>query len=228
MSKLFIVPTPIGNLEDITLRAIRVIQEAGVILAEDTRTGMNLLHHFDIHKQIISYHKDNEHRTLPSVISRLQKGQTMALISEAGMPGISDPGFLLIRTCIEKGIPVETLPGPTAFIPALVNSGLPCDRFFFEGFLPSKKGRNKRLTEISALPHTLVLYESPHRLLRTLKDLTWYFGEDRKASISKEISKIHETTFRGTLGELSEQFRNTKPKGEYVIIVSSIGKGEKT
>ncbi len=220
MAKLYVVPTPVGNLEDITRRAIRVLQEADLILAEDTRKGLNLLRHYGIEKQVISYHKDNEHRMVPSILGRLQEGQTLALISEAGMPGISDPGFLLIRACIEQNIAVESLPGPTAFVPALVNSGLPCDRFFFEGFLPAKKGRNKRLKEVSRLPHTIVLYESPHRLLRTLKDLNEHFGKERRASISKEISKIHETTFRGTLEELLKQFEGSKPKGEYVIIVA--------
>ncbi|MCD6201081.1 MAG: 16S rRNA (cytidine(1402)-2'-O)-methyltransferase [Bacteroidales bacterium] len=224
MAKLYVVPTPVGNLEDITRRAIRVLQEVDLILAEDTRKGLNLLRHFGIEKQVVSYHKDNEHRMVPSILGRLQEGQTLALISEAGMPGISDPGYLLIRACIEQDIAVESLPGPTAFVPALVNSGLPCDRFFFEGFLPAKKGRNKRLKEICHLPHTVVLYESPHRLLRTLKDLHDHLGKERNASISKEISKIHETTFRGTLGELLEQFEGTKPKGEYVIIVAGVTK----
>ncbi len=221
MAKLFIVPTPVGNLEDITIRAIRILKEVDLVLAEDTRKGQNLLRHYEIEKQVISFHKDNEHRMLPSVLGRLQEGQTLALISEAGMPGISDPGFLLVRACIENNMEVESLPGPTAFVPALVNSGIPCDRFFFEGFLPAKKGRNKRLAEISNLPHTLVLYESPHRLLRTLKDLTGHLGSERKTAIAKEISKIHEHTFRGTLGELTGLFEKTegKPKGEYVIIV---------
>ncbi len=224
MGKLYIVPTPVGNLEDITRRALRVLEESDLVLAEDTRKGLNLLRHYGIEKQVISYHKDNEHRMVPSLLERLQKGQTLALISEAGMPGISDPGFLLIRACIENNIAVETLPGPTAFVPALVNSGIPCDRFFFEGFLPAKKGRTKRLKEICALPHTVVLYESPHRLLRTVGDLITHFGPERKAGISKEISKIHETTYRGTLGELLEQFEGTKPKGEYVIVIEGMTK----
>ena len=226
MGKLYIVPTPVGNLEDITLRAVRILQEVDLILAEDTRKGINLLRHYKIEKQVISYHKDNEHRMVSSVIHRLQEAQTLALISEAGMPGISDPGFLLIRACIEEDIEVESLPGPTAFVPALVNSGIPCDRFFFEGFLPPKKGRTKKLTEISQLTQTVVLYESPHRLLRTLKDLTEHFGQDHKASISKEISKIHETTFRGTLEELLKQFEGSKPRGEYVIVVAGLAKNK--
>jgi len=220
MGKLIVVPTPIGNLEDITLRALSVLREVDLVLAEDTRKAGYLLQHFQIKKPLLSYHKDNEHRILPSVITRLKEGETLALISDAGMPGISDPGYLLIRACIENNITLESLPGPTALLPALINSGIPCDRFYFEGFLPPKKGRNKRLTEISRYPFTVILYESPHRLLRTLRDLAAFFGEDRKASVSKEISKIHEETFRGTLKSLAELFSENKILGEYVIVIA--------
>ncbi len=228
MGKLLLVPTPVGNLGDMTFRGVEALKEADTIVAEDTRSARRLLQHFGIDKRILSFHKDNEHRMTEPLIALLEKGETLALISEAGTPGISDPGFLLVRACIEKEIPVETLPGATAFVPALVNSGLPSDRFFFEGFLPPKKGRNKRLNEISSLPHTLVLYESPHRILRTLTDLKERLGAGRRAVVAKEITKIHETYFRGTLGELASQFENLpgKPKGEYVIIVEGKKKDE--
>ena len=228
MGKLLLVPTPVGNLGDMTFRSVDVLKEADTVVAEDTRSARRLLQHFGIEKKIISFHKDNEHRMTEPLIALLEKGETLALISEAGTPGISDPGFLLVRACIEKEIPVETLPGATAFVPALVNSGLPSNRFFFEGFLPPKKGRNKRLNEISSLPHTLVLYESPHRIIRTLSDLRERLGAGRRAVVAKEITKIHEAYFRGTLGELASQFEKFpgKPKGEYVIIVEGKRKEE--
>ena len=221
MGKLFLVPVPVGNLGDMTFRGVEVLQEADTVVAEDTRSARRLLQHYKLSKKIISFHKDNEHRMVDTLLALLERGETLALISEAGTPGISDPGFLLVRACVEKDITVETLPGATAFVPALVSSGLPCDRFFFEGFLPPKKGRNKRLTEIASLPHTLVVYESPHRLLRTLRDLADTLGAGRQAVVAKEITKIHESYFRGTLGELAEHFENLpgKPKGEYVLII---------
>jgi 16S rRNA (cytidine1402-2'-O)-methyltransferase len=227
MRKLILVPVPVGNLGDMTFRAVEVLRDADILVAEDTRTVRRLLQHFEIpDKRILSFHKDNEHRMLTTLLRLLEEDNTLALTSEAGTPGISDPGFLLVRACVENGIPVETLPGATAFVPALVSSGLPCDRFFFEGFLPPKKGRNKRLAEIAALPHTVVIYESPHRLLRTLRDLTATLGAERKAVVAKEITKIHENYFRGTLGELSEHFEDMpgKPKGEYVVIIEGKGK----
>jgi len=227
MGKLCLVPVPVGNLGDMTFRGVEVLRKAATVVAEDTRSARRLLQHFEIpDKKIISFHKDNEHRMVESLLTLLEEEETLALVSEAGTPGISDPGFLLVRACVERGITVETLPGATAFVPALVSSGLPCDRFFFEGFLPPKKGRNKRLAEISSLTHTLVIYESPHRLLRTLRDLTATLGAERKAVVAKEITKIHENYFRGTLGELSEHFEDMpgKPKGEYVVIIEGKGK----
>jgi 16S rRNA (cytidine1402-2'-O)-methyltransferase len=219
MSKLTLVPTPIGNLGDITFRALEVLKEANLILAEDTRKTGILLQHFNLKKPIRSYHKFNEHRSLDALITQLAGGTTMALVTDAGTPGISDPGFLLVRACIENQIEVETLPGPTAFIPALVDSGLPCDRFVFEGFLPQKKGRNKRLSELAGEPRTMILYESPFRLEKTLTQLAQYFGPDRSASVSREISKIHEETVRGTLTALAAHFTAHPAKGEIVIIV---------
>ena len=227
MGKLCLVPVPVGNLGDMTFRGVEVLRKAATVVAEDTRSARRLLQHYEIpDKKIISFHKDNEHRMVESLLTLLEEEETLALVSEAGTPGISDPGFLLVRACVERGITVETLPGATAFVPALVSSGLPCDRFFFEGFLPPKKGRNKRLAEISSLTHTLVIYESPHRLLRTLRDLTATLGAERKAVVAKEITKIHENYFRGTLGELSEHFEDMpgKPKGEYVVIIEGKGK----
>jgi 16S rRNA (cytidine1402-2'-O)-methyltransferase len=220
MSKLTLVPTPIGNLGDITFRALEVLKESDLILAEDTRKTGNLLKHFQITKPIRSHHKFNEHGTLESLVSQLMAGTTMALVTDAGTPGISDPGFLLVRACIEHEIQVETLPGPTAFIPALVNSGLPCDRFVFEGFLPPKKGRNKRITELAEEKRTMVLYESPFRLEKTLRQLSTHLGMDRKASVSREISKIHEETVRGTLVEVADHYSNRQVKGEIVIVVA--------
>ena len=220
MSKLYIVPTPIGNLEDITFRAITTLKEVGLILAEDTRTSSVLLRKYDIHTPMESHHKFNEHRAVESVKERILSGLDVALISDAGTPGISDPGFLLVRTCVEAGIEVVTLPGPTAFVPALVNSGFPCDRFYFEGFLPVKKGRKTKIEEIAARDHTTIIYESPYRLVRTLEELSAVLGE-RNASVSREISKLHETTVRGTLPYLAEYFKLHEPKGEIVLVISN-------
>ena len=219
MSKLYIVPTPIGNLEDMTLRAVRVLKEADLILAEDTRTSSVLLKHYGIQARLESHHKFNEHEKVESVKERILAGRTVALISDAGTPGISDPGFLLVRTCVEAGIEVETLPGPTAFVPALVNSGFPCDRFCFEGFLPVKKGRQTKLAELAAESRTMIFYESPFRLVKTLGQFVETFGPDRPASVSREISKLHDTTHRGTLQQLFEEFSTTPPRGEIVLVV---------
>jgi 16S rRNA (cytidine1402-2'-O)-methyltransferase len=222
MGILYIVPTPIGNLEDMTLRAIRVLKEADVILAEDTRTSSKLLHHFGITTKLQSHHKFNEHKTSEHIANRVLAGETIALISDAGTPGISDPGFLLARTCIEKGVKVETLPGATAFVPALVNSGLPCDKFCFEGFLPQKKGRQKRMKELATETRTLVFYESPYRLLKALEQCVEYFGADRKACVSRELSKLHEENARGTLDELLIHFKAKPVKGEIVLILEGM------
>ena len=219
MAKLYIVPTPIGNLEDMTLRAIRVLKEADTILAEDTRTSSKLLHHFEISTKLQSHHKFNEHQTAEHIADRILEGENIALISDAGTPGISDPGFLLARTCLEKGVDVETLPGATAFVPALVNSGLPCDKFCFEGFLPQKKGRQKRLKELVDEPRTLVFYESPYRLVKALEQFKEYFGAARKVCVSRELSKLHEENARGTVEEVLEHFKQKTVKGEIVIIV---------
>ena len=218
-SKLYIVPTPIGNLEDITLRAIRILKEVDLILAEDTRTSGKLLKHFEIDTKKAPYHQFNEHKVLDGLVYRLQNGESMALITDAGTPGISDPGFLLVRACIQNDIEVECLPGATAFVPALVNSGLPSDKFFFEGFLPHKKGRQTRLKELAEFPNTIVFYESPHRLVKTLGQLIEHFGSDRKASVSRELSKIHEENVRGTLHEVLAYFEKKQVKGEIVIVV---------
>ncbi len=217
--KLFIVPTPVGNLADMTLRALEVLKSADLILAEDTRTSSVLLKHYGISAKVEAHHKFNEHSRVASVSSRILAGMTVALISDAGTPGISDPGFLLVRKCVEEGIAVETLPGPTAFVPALVNSGLPCDRFAFEGFLPVKKGRQTRLIELSAEGRTMIFYESPYRLAKTLGQLAEYFGAERRASVSREISKLHEETRRGTVSELAAWYTEHEPKGEIVLIV---------
>lgn len=222
MSKLYLVPTPIGNLGDITLRAIETLREVDLVIAEDTRKSGNLLKHLNLSKPIQSHHKFNEHRSLDSLIQRLQSGVSMALITDAGTPGISDPGFLLARACIEAGIEVETLPGPTAFIPALVNSGLPSERFVFEGFLPQKKGRQKRLAALSAETRTMVFYESPHRLIKTLLQLSEHMGSERKGSVSRELSKVHEETVRGTLKELHQYYSKGTVKGEIVLVVSGL------
>ena len=217
--RLYIVPTPIGNLEDITLRALTILKKVDLILAEDTRTSGKLLKHFDITTKKQSYHQHNEHKVLQSIVDRLVEGETMAVITDAGTPGISDPGFLLVRECIKNGIDVETLPGATAFIPALVNSGLPCDKFHFEGFLPQKKGRQTRLKELANFNTTLVFYESPHRLLKTLTQFAEFFGPERPASISRELSKLHEENARGTLTDLIKHFEAKSIKGEIVIVV---------
>lgn len=218
--KLYIVPTPVGNLEDITFRAIKVLKEVDLVLAEDTRTSGVLMKHFDIHTPMLSHHKFNEHAAVGSVIDRLEGGQNIALVSDAGTPGISDPGFMLSRECRCHDIEVECLPGPTAFVPALVASGLPCDRFVFEGFLPLKKGRATRLNILAADERTCVIYESPKRLPRTLRQLCEFFGNDRPAAVCREISKLHETIHRGTLAELSEYFDVNNPKGEIVVVIA--------
>ncbi len=220
MSKLFLVPTPIGNLKDITFRALEILKDADLILAEDTRQAKKLLNHYNITTPLQSHHMFNEHKSVESICSKIIGGQTIALVSDAGTPGISDPGFLLVRKCVEKEIPVETLPGPTALIPALVNSGLPCDRFCFEGFLPPKKGRNKRITALTDETRTMIFYESPYRLVKTLDELATHFGPDRNASVSRELSKMFEENIRGTLSFLSEYYTNKPPKGEIVIIVA--------
>ena len=219
---LYIVPTPVGNLEDITLRAIRVLKEADLILAEDTRTSSVLLKHYDIHKPLQSHHKFNEHQTVQLIKERILGGLNVALISDAGTPGISDPGFLLSRTCAEEGIQVQTLPGATACIPALVSSGLPCDRFAFEGFLPQKKGRQTLLQALAKEERTMVFYESPYRLVKTLEQLSEFFGPERPCSVAREISKVHETHHRGTLSQLAAWFREHEPKGEIVIVVGGV------
>ena len=220
MSKLTLVPTPIGNLGDITFRALEVLKEVDLVLAEDTRKTGILLKHFQLTKPVRSHHKFNEHRSLESLISQLSGGTTMALVTDAGTPGISDPGFLLVRACIENQIQVETLPGPTAFLPALVNSGLPCDKFVFEGFLPQKKGRNKRIMELASERRTIVLYESQFRVEKTLRQLAESFGPDRKALVSRELSKIHEETIWGTLSGLAKHFSGQQVKGEIVMVVA--------
>lgn len=219
MSKLYIVPTPVGNLEDMTFRAIRILREADLVLAEDTRTSSVLFKKYDIHTRMEAHHKFNEHKTVETVRDRILAGLSVALISDAGTPGISDPGFLLVRTCVEAGIEVETLPGPTAFVPALVNSGFPCDRFCFEGFLPVKKGRQTKLKELASEERTMIFYESPFRLTKTLGQFIEFFGAGRQASVSREISKLHDTTHRGTLQELFDYFSKNEPKGEIVLIV---------
>jgi 16S rRNA (cytidine1402-2'-O)-methyltransferase len=219
MSKLYIIPTPIGNLEDITLRSLRILKEVDLILAEDTRTSSKLLKHYEISKPLLSHHKFNEHKTVDKIKEKIEAGENVALISDAGTPGISDPGFLLVRTCVEADIDVECLPGATAFVPALVNSGLPCDRFAFEGFLPPKKGRQKKLTSLEAEERTMVFYESPYRLVKTLEQLAEHMGGERKASVSRELTKIHEENARGSLNSLIEHFKSKTVKGEIVIIV---------
>jgi len=220
MGKLYIVPTPIGNLGDMTYRAVEVLKQVDFILAEDTRTSGNLLRHFGISKPMFAHHKFNEHKALKPIIEKLAAGQTAALISDAGTPSVSDPGFLIVRECIAGDIAVECLPGATALIPALVNSGFPSDRFCFEGFLPPKKGRQTRLNELSGEHRTIILYESPHKLLKTLYDIQTYFGEDRRVSVSRELSKLHEETIRGTAREQIEEWtKRTTIKGELVIVI---------
>ncbi len=218
--KLYLVPTPIGNLEDITLRALRILKEVDLILAEDTRTSSKLLRHYEIDKKVLAHHQFNEHKTTESLVRQLQEGTTMALITDAGTPGISDPGFLLARACIQAGIEVECLPGATAFVPALVNSGLPSDRFLFEGFLPHKKGRQTRLKELATQPYTFILYESPFRLVKSLEQLATYLGPERQACVSRELTKIYEENRRGTLAELASWYTAHTPKGEIVLIVA--------
>jgi len=220
MAKLYIVPTPIGNLEDITLRAIRVLKEVDLILAEDTRTSGKLLKHLEVQTPMQSHHMHNEHKTVPNLVNRILGGLTVALISDAGTPAISDPGFLLSRACIEKGVEVECLPGATAFVPALVNSGLPNDRFVFEGFLPVKKGRQTRLKFLEEETRTMIFYESPHKLLKTLGDFLTYFGAERQLSVSRELTKFHEETIRGTVAQLLEHFEQVAPRGEFVVVVA--------
>ena len=217
---LFVVPTPVGNLEDITLRALRILKEADLILAEDTRTSSVLLKHYDIHTPLKSHHKFNEHETSETMAERIKAGLNVALISDAGTPGISDPGFMLVRACVERGVEVQCLPGATAFVPALVDSGLPCDRFYFEGFLPQKKGRQTRLQRLAEQEHTMIIYESPFRLQKTLEQLAEYLGAERQASVSREISKKFEDTQRGTLADLIAHFKEQPAKGEIVLCVA--------
>ena len=220
MSKLYIVPTPIGNLEDITFRAIRILKEVDLILAEDTRKTGILLNRYGIEKKMMPHHAFNEHATLKVVVERIRQGTAIALVTDAGTPSISDPGYLLVRECVKEGLPVECLPGPTAFVPALVNSGIPSDRFRFEGFLPHKKGRQSRIKELANERSTIVFYESPHRLIKTLEQFAGQFGEDRSASVSRELTKIHEETRIGTLKELMDFFGKKTIKGEIVIVVA--------
>ncbi len=220
MGKLYLVPTPIGNLEDMTFRAINVLKEADLILAEDTRTSGKLLKHYDIDTPMQSHHMHNEHKTVARIIARLTSGETIAVISDAGTPGISDPGFLLTRACIEEGVPVDCLPGATALIPALVNSGLPSDRFVFEGFLPVKKGRQTRLQLLAEETRTMVFYESPHKLLKTLNQFVTYFGEERAISVSRELTKLYEETIRGTIVEVLDHYTKSPPKGELVLVLA--------
>jgi len=219
MGKLYLVPTPIGNLEDMTYRSVRILNKVDAILCEDTRTSSRLLQHYGIQKRLISHHQHNEHKAVEKVIEHLQNGETIALITDAGTPGISDPGFLLTRACAEADIEVETLPGATAFVPALVNSGLPCDKFCFEGFLPHKKGRHTRLTQLAEEERTIVFYESTHRIVKSLSQMAEYFGAERKASVSRELTKMHEETVRGTLTELAQYYTDHVSKGEFVVIV---------
>ena len=219
MSKLYIVPTPIGNLDDMTFRAIQVLKEVDLILAEDTRTSGKLLKHFDISTHMHSHHMHNEHKTVENIIKRIQAGESIALISDAGTPAISDPGFLLTRACVENNIEVECLPGATAFVPALVNSGLPNDRFVFEGFLPEKKGRQTRFLQLAEETRTMIFYVSPHKLVKTLAEFVQYFGTERPVSLSRELSKLHEETIRGTAAEVLKHFETKPPKGEIVVVV---------
>ncbi len=222
MSKLYIVPTPIGNLEDITLKAIRILKEAELVLAEDTRTTRKLFSHYGISTRLQSYHIFNEHQKTEEMVNRIAAGETTALVSDAGTPSISDPGFMLVRACIERNIPVECLPGPTALIPALVSSGFPSDKFCFEGFLPHKKGRKTRLSELAMESRTIILYESPHRILRTLQELQQAMGDERRCAVSRELSKLHEETLRGTFTELVEHFAKHAPRGEIVVVIAAL------
>ncbi len=220
MSKLFIVPTPIGNLEDITLRALRVLKEVDLILAEDTRQTKKLLNHFSIDKPLMSHHAFNEHQTVSKIAELIASGKNIALVSDGGTPAVSDPGFLLVRACVKQQIPVECLPGATAFVPALVVSGLPTDSFVFEGFLPHKKGRETALKKLSVEPRTIVLYESPFRVVKLMEEIKKHFGEERKLSVSREISKMFEETIRGTAAEIIAHFNQKEPKGEFVVVIA--------
>ena len=222
---LYLIPTPVGNMEDMTFRAIRLLKESDVVLCEDTRTSGILLKHFQIEgKRLMAHHKFNEHGTAKNIVERLKSGETICLITDAGTPGISDPGFFLVREAVEAGIEVQTLPGATAFVPALVSSGLPCDRFCFEGFLPQKKGRQTRIEELSHETRTMIIYESPRRIVKTLEQLAVAFGEDRRMSACREISKVHEESVRGTIAEVLAHFKETEPKGEFVLIIGGIDK----
>jgi 16S rRNA (cytidine1402-2'-O)-methyltransferase len=222
MSKLIIIPTPIGNLEDITLRALRMLKEVDVILAEDTRQTKKLLNHFAIEKHMIAHHAFNEHHTLSQIIQRIKSGQTIGMVSDGGTPAISDPGFLLVRECVKEDIAVECLPGATAFVPALVNSGLPCSSFVFEGFLPHKKGRETALKKLSLETRTIILYESPNRIVKLMEELIKHFGESRKVSVSRELSKMFEETVRGTVTEVLQHFSTHEPKGEFVVVIEGV------
>ncbi len=227
MGTLYIVPTPVGNMEDMTMRAVRILKEADLVLAEDTRTSGILLKHFDIQNHLMSHHKFNEHGTSAGIVQRLKGGQTVALISDAGTPAISDPGFYLVREAVKEGIEVQTLPGATAFVPALVSSGLPCDRFCFEGFLPQKKGRQTRLQQLAGEQRTMIFYESPYRVVKTLQQFAEVFGADRKVSVCREISKVHEESVRGTIDDVIAHFKETEPRGEIVIVVEGNNSKEK-
>ncbi len=220
MAKLYIVPTPIGNMEDMTYRAVRVLSEVDFILAEDTRTSSVLLRHYGIDKKLYSHHKFNEHATVEMVVTNIEAGRSAALISDAGTPGISDPGFLLVRRCVESGVEVESLPGATAFVPALLQSGFPCDKFCFEGFLPQKKGRNKHLQSLVDETRTMIFYESPYRVVKTLTQFAEFFGAEREVSVSRELTKKFEQTVRGTVAEVLEHFKEHEPKGEFVIVLA--------
>ena len=228
MSKLYLVPTPIGNMEDITLRAIRILKEVDVILAEDTRTSGNLLRHLDISKPMTAFHIRNEHQVVEHIADRIEAGETMALVTDAGTPAISDPGFLLVRECVKRNIEVECLPGATAFVPALVNSGLPAEKFIFEGFLPHKKGRQTKLKAVAEYPYTTILYESPFRLVKTLQQLIEVCGPDRQVSVARELTKIHEENARGTLAEVLAHFSQKEVKGEIVIVLQGTSEVEPT
>lgn len=228
MGTLYLVPTPVGNLEDITTRALRVLRECDLILAEDTRTSGNLLRHFDIHKPMVSYHKFNEHQTVTRVVERLMGGETIAVVSDAGTPGISDPGFLVAREAVKAGVEVITLPGATAFVPALVSSGLPCDRFCFEGFLPQKKGRQTRIEALKSECRTMIFYESPHRVVKALQQFAEAFGGERQCSACREISKMHEESVRGTITEVLAHFAENEPRGEFVIVVAGRDETDQT
>ena len=222
MGILYLVPTPVGNMEDMTLRAIRILREADLVLCEDTRTSGILLKHFDIHNHLMSHHKFNEHGTSAGIVERLKGGENVALISDAGTPGISDPGFFLAREAIAAGVMVQTLPGATAFVPALVSSGLPCDRFCFEGFLPQKKGRMSRLEALKGEQRTMIFYESPYRVVKLLEQMKDVFGPDRRVSCCREISKVHEESVRGTISEVITHFQATPPRGEFVVVVAGL------